>query len=163
MYVCGTHHLHCTCASNGIRELHHSYYIYQWKRFYSTAMVLRNDYGFSWIYLPGPWMGPGDVAKQSHTSLSSGLEHVEFIIWRSYYSMLKNFHRLPHVCRRKLIDENFTIYGRSWQPIFHCLVQIVKANGGLHIPGEVWQVCNPRRVFVPVLLWNACIATPRVF
>ena len=31
-YVCGTYHSQCACASNGSRELHHSCYIYQWKR-----------------------------------------------------------------------------------------------------------------------------------
>jgi len=41
LYVCGTYHLQYAWASNGSKELHHSYHIYQWKRIYSTAMVLR--------------------------------------------------------------------------------------------------------------------------
>jgi len=49
-YVRGTYCSQCACASNGSKELHHFYYIWQWTRIYSTEMALRNDYGFSWIY-----------------------------------------------------------------------------------------------------------------
>jgi len=53
MYIYIVHNAHARVmkAENSITLT-----TYQWKRIHCTGMALRNEYGFSWIYLPGPWI-----------------------------------------------------------------------------------------------------------